>query len=47
MKIKVLYKREITDSNKRLIATFDQFDNLLSELIKKNLQEDTIAIINK
>ena len=46
MKIKELDKREITDSNKRLVVAFSQFDNLLTELKKRELPEDIASTIN-
>ena len=46
MKIKELDKREITDSNKSLVVAFSQFDNLLTELKKRELPEDIASTIN-
>ena len=46
MKIKELDKREITDSNKKLVVAFSQFDNLLTQLKKRELPEDIASTIN-
>lgn len=46
MKIKELDKREITDSNKKLVVAFSQFDNLLTQLNKRELPEDIASTIN-
>ena len=47
MEIKELNNKVISDSNKKLIAAFDQFDRLLSELRKRKLPEDIVATINR
>lgn len=46
MRIKELNKRKIAVSNKRLIDAFNQFDNLLTELRKRELPEDIASTIN-
>lgn len=47
MDVKELNKRDLTDSNKSLFNTFDQFDRLLAELRKRNMPEDILSVINK
>ncbi len=47
MEIEDLNRRELSDSNKKLVAAFDQFDNLLTRLRKKELPEDIVATINR
>lgn len=47
MEIKKLNKREISGSNKKLIAAFEQFYKLLTELKKRKLPEDIVATINR
>ena len=47
MEIKELNNKVISDSNKKLIVAFDQFDRLLSELRKRELPEDIVATINR
>ena len=47
MEIEELNRRELSDSNKKFVAAFDQFDNLLTKLRKKELPEDIVATINR
>ncbi|WP_297335063.1 hypothetical protein [Algoriphagus sp.] len=47
MKIKELKKRTGPDQNEKLMKAFVQFDNLLGELKKKDLSEDTVLLINQ
>ena len=47
MEIIELNRIEISDTNKRFIAIFDQFDNLLTELRKRKLIDDVVVAINK
>ena len=47
MQIKELNNKVISDSNKKLIAAFGQFDRLLSELRKKELPKEIVATVNR
>lgn len=46
MEIKELKKRPSIDQNKKLISAYAQFDQLLTELKKKELPEEIIKSIN-
>ena len=46
MEIKALKKRPTIDQNKKLVSAYDQFDNLLTELKKKEIPEEIINTIN-
>ena len=47
MEIIEINRRKISDTNKKLIATCDQFNNLLTELRKRELPDNIVATINK
>ena len=46
MEIKELKKRPSIDQNKKLISAYAQFDQLLTELKKKELPEEIVKSIN-